>query len=152
MTQEAKKEHQCESREKGREEIIDKDRNQWIGEPRLEWREKWTKVKIVLWRNLGMSNQEKQEKSEGLKTHNIKGMVTTAEIEMRQSKNTLWTIISTKFEYVEEISKFMEISNSFQNWEEEIKNINKNQRKLNDEHKSFLKQTPNPAGFTGGFC
>lgn len=36
-----------------------------------------------------MSNQEKQEKSEGLKTHNIKGVVTIAETEMRQSKNTL---------------------------------------------------------------
>lgn len=38
-----------------------------------------------------------------------------------------------------------------QNWKGEIKHINKNQRKLNDKHKSFLKQTPNPVGFTGGF-
>lgn len=37
-----------------------------------------------------MSNQEsEEEKSEGLKTYNIKGGVTTAKTEMRQNKNTL---------------------------------------------------------------
>lgn len=99
-------------RNRKKENNKNKDRNQWIGEPRLEWREKWTKVKIVLWRNPGVSNQEKQEKSEGLKTHIINIVTTIAELEMRKSKNTLWTAISTKFKYVEEISKFMEISNS----------------------------------------
>lgn len=31
---------------------------------------------------------------------------------MSHNKNTLWTIISMKFEYVEEMNTFMEISNS----------------------------------------
>lgn len=37
-----------------------------------------------------MSNQEsEEEKSEGLKTYNIKGGVNIAKTEMRQNKNTL---------------------------------------------------------------
>lgn len=37
-----------------------------------------------------MSNQEREEeKPEGLKTYNIKGVITIAKTEMRQNKNTL---------------------------------------------------------------
>lgn len=57
----------------------------------------------------GTSNQKKKIEKESSKTYQE---ITIAKIEMRHNKNTLWTIISMKFEYVEEMNTFMEISNS----------------------------------------